>query len=84
MPALWTEWNTGDGACPADRLAYGSPTILVNGSDVAPGPHPWTQREPGDGPRCRIYAQGGGEVAGAPPLARVLEAIRTAVAPDAG
>ena len=81
VPAVWTEWNTGDPQCPASRLPYGSPTILVNGDDVAPGPHRWAAREVAAGPRCRLYREGE-RVSGAPPLELVLAAIHAAVGPE--
>ncbi len=81
IPAVWTEWSSDDQACPARARNLGSPTILVNGEDVAPGPHPWTPREEGAGPRCRVYRDGDAIVT-APPLARVAEAIRAALGPE--
>jgi hypothetical protein len=80
-PAVWTEWSTSDPACPGDRLAYGSPTILVNGEDVAPGPHPWKRRGQHEGPRCRIYRTGD-ELSGVPPGTAVREAIERALGPE--
>ena len=81
IPAVWTEWDTEDPQCPANRKAYGSPTILVNGEDVAPGPHQWATREEDMGPRCRLYREGT-ETMGAPPLGRVQAAIHRAMGPD--
>lgn len=83
VPAVWTEWRTDDDACPDRLRGYGSPTVLVNGVDVAPGPHPWTERDDGDGPRCRVYRDGD-RTLGAPPPERVAAAILKAVEPDAG
>lgn len=80
-PAVWTEWSTDDPACPEALRSLGSPTILVNRADVAPGPHPWTPRQAGEGPRCRVYAEGG-RVTGVPPLPRVLAAVAKALQPD--
>jgi hypothetical protein len=81
IPAVWTEWNSEDEACPPHARNLGSPSILVNGEDVAPGPHPWTPRDPGHGPRCRVYRDGDALV-GAPPMARVTSAITTAMGPE--
>lgn len=81
VPAVWTEWNSEDPACPPRARNLGSPSILVNGEDVAPGPHPWTQRQAGQGPRCRVYRDGDAIVP-APPLGRVRAAIREALQPD--
>ena len=83
VPAVWTEWNSEAPDCPAYARNLGSPSILVNGEDVAPGPHPWTQREPGHGPRCRVYRDGDAIVP-APPRARVEQAIGAALQPEVG
>lgn len=80
-PAVWTEWSTADADCPESRRGYGSPTILVNGEDVAPGPHPWNPRgEPG-GSACRVYETADG-MAGVPPHRKVQAAIEAALGPD--
>lgn len=83
VPAVWTEWNSEDPACPSYARNLGSPSILVNGEDVAPGPHPWAQREPGAGPRCRVYRDGDAIVR-APPQGRVVRAIGAALQPEVG
>lgn len=84
LPAVWTEWCTDDPVCPDRYRSYGSPTILVNGRDVAPGPHPWTRRRPGSGPRARRYEEGGQGTGRVPPLDTLRAAIEEAVGPDAG
>jgi hypothetical protein len=83
IPAVWTEWDSEAAECPKHARNLGSPTILVNGEDVAPGPHPWAQREPGAGPRCRVYRDGDALVP-APPLSRVEHAIGAALQPEVG
>jgi mercuric ion transport protein len=83
VPAVWTEWNSEDAECPAYARNLGSPTILVNEEDVAPGPHPWAKRELGAGPRCRVYRDGDAIVP-APPVSRVEEAIGAALQPEVG
>ncbi|NJD20175.1 MAG: hypothetical protein FIA95_12945 [Gemmatimonadetes bacterium] len=80
-PAVWTEWCTDDPACPESRRGLGTPTILVNGEDVAPGPHPWAPRQGGEGPRCRAYREGGRDV-GSPPAALVAAAVPRALGPE--
>lgn len=80
-PAVWTEWCTDDSACPGVHRSLGSPTILVNGKDVAPGPHPWAPRTEGDGPRCRLYRESE-RATGAPPAGLVLAAVLQALEPD--
>jgi len=83
IPAVWTEWSSEDPACPEHVRNLGSPTVVVNEEDVAPGPHPWAPRESGDGPRCRVYRDGDALVP-APPVARVVEAITDALRPSVG
>ena len=83
IPAVWTEWMSDDPACPGYARNLGSPSVLVNGEDVAPGPHPWAPREQGDGPRCRVYRDGDAIVR-VPPLQRVAAAIRNALGPEVG
>ena len=83
VPAVWTEWGTDDPDCPANRKAFGSPTILVNGEDVAPGPHPWAPREPDEGPRVRVYRDGD-SIVPIPPQRRITRAISEALGPSAG
>jgi len=83
VPAVWTEWDSEDGACPKYARNLGSPSVLVNGEDVAPGPHPWAPRNPEAGPRCRVYIDGYAIVP-VPPLARLLTAIGAALGPAVG
>lgn len=83
VPAVWTEWSSDDPECPEHVRNLGSPTILVNGEDVAPGPHPWAPREPGDAPRTRVYRDGDAIVP-VPPVQRVVEAITAALRPSVG
>lgn len=82
-PAVWTEWSTGDPECPEKHRGYGSPTVLVNGKDVAPGPHPWARRDEEHGPRCRVYRQGD-QILGAPPLPRIMKALLSVLGPEVG
>jgi len=82
-PAVWTEWSSDDPDCPLHLRGLGSPSVLVNGEDVAPGPHPWAARDEGDGPRCRVYRDGD-SIVRAPPRDRVERAIEQALQPDVG
>ena len=83
IPAVWTEWSSEDPSCPEHVRNLGSPTILVNEEDVAPGPHPWAPREAGDAPRSRVYRDGDALVP-APPVRRVVDAITAALRPSVG
>lgn len=49
----------------------GSPTVLVAGADVQPGPHLAS-------PSCRLYADAGGGLDRAPSVAAIVAALRDA------
>ena len=66
----WTEWDRGDESSPAHVRQYGSPTILVNGVDVA-GALPSE-----DGNCCRIYRQADGTLAGVPDVTAITGMMR--------
>ena len=53
----WTEWEQNNPEAPEYVHQYGSPTILINGKDVADGA--------GDdgAPSCRLYSGGAPSVA---------------------
>ncbi len=68
MPQHWTEWNIDDPTTPDDRRGYGSPTVLIDGRDVAGG-------ESGAGRGC--------VAAGAPSVARLVAALGAASSADA-
>jgi hypothetical protein len=82
-PAVWTEWNSEDPECPEYARNLGSPTVLVNGEDVAPGPRPWVPREAGDDPRRRMYRDGD-SIVPVPPKGRIARAIGAALGPAVG
>lgn len=65
----WREWNSTLPACPPHARAYGSPTILINGLDVAGA-------EPSHAPACRIYRDATGRSVGAPPVELIGAALR--------
>jgi len=65
----WQEWDRESSTTPNYARQYGSPTILVNGCDVA-----------GDGTEgaancCRVYADCTGAMSGVPPVSRIKETI---------
>lgn len=69
----WTEIDiTAEGA-PAHARGYGSPTVLVDGEDVAGA-------APGEGSSCRIYMDN--DVRGVPPLDVIIAALRAAAPPQ--
>lgn len=67
----WHEWDRASSASPGYARHYGSPTILVNGRDIAPQPD-----VDGAG-ACRIYADEAGRVTRAPTPEVILAALRS-------
>lgn len=87
QPLRWTEWERADAGAPGYVRGFGSPTVLVDGRDVA------GDRGEGDVSCCRLYHDERGTMVGAPPTERILAALQgtktteqtaeTADAPDA-
>ncbi len=68
----WTEWDRKLTESPAYARLYGSPTILVDGRDVAGA-------EPVEGSdSCRIYDHRGSGVKGVPPVQGIAAALGNA------
>jgi mercuric ion transport protein len=70
VPPKWQEWDRADMNAPDYVRNYGSPTILVNGEDVA-------GCNSVDGSNCRLYQESDGSVSGAPAVAQIIQAITT-------
>lgn len=71
LPPAWTEWDRRAPASPPHARHYGSPTILVDGRDVAGA-------EPGPGAdACRVYEHEPGGLNGVPPVERIAAALRS-------
>lgn len=68
----WVEWERGSPEAPDYARRYGSPTILIDGSDVG------HDGSAGVGEACRLYVGDGGEYAGAPSLDAIMIALRFA------
>lgn len=70
----WREWELSDPNLPAHARGYGSPTILVNGRDVAGA-------APGVSACCRLYngAQG---PQGVPELDQVVHVLQACAEDD--
>jgi hypothetical protein len=71
LSPAWQEWERSDPSAPAHARRYGSPTILVNGLDVA-------GMSPSDAPSCRIYSEGSGRNRGVPSVELIGAAVRKA------
>ena len=73
LPRVWLEWSRQNPDTPDPLLDFGSPTILVDGVDVAS-----TELDASatvDSPRCRVYPDANGRLGGVPPRQHVLEAL---------
>lgn len=77
LPVRWREWNRADASTPAHARGYGSPSVLVDGRDVA-------GMAPSDAPSCRIYADTAGAVRGVPPVAMIVAALKNRTASNSG
>jgi mercuric ion transport protein len=67
----WVEWERSSPDAPGRVRAYGSPTILVAGRDVAGNDAPGAAC-------CRIYQPQPGKFAAVPPVELILAALREA------
>lgn len=70
LPPKWSEWERHDPEAPDYVRSCGSPTILVDGRDVAPPP-----MTAGDG-CCRLYAAEPKRLSGAPPVDLIAAALQ--------
>lgn len=69
LPPRWQEWDRGAPERSAYVRAYGSPTILVNGQDVA-------NASPSAGDNCcRIYLHKNGQFRGVPSVEAITSAL---------
>lgn len=66
----WTEWDRRSPDSPERVLGFGSPTILVDGRDVA-GSVPAS-----DSDCCRVYEGQGNRLTGVPPVPLIAAALR--------
>ena len=74
--ARWLEWDLDDPSTPAEFRIHGSPTVLVNGRDVAPA----SALTHGNRGACRIY-QDGDRHTGVPPVALLINAFGSTPSP---
>ena len=68
----WQEWDQADGTSPDYTRAYASPTILIDGEDVA------TDGVEIDARCCRLYRTEDGRLTGAPPELVIATALQRA------
>src|SRR5690349_13657027 len=69
----WVEWNRDDANTPIELRGYGSPTVLVNGRDVA---SVGTEDTRSGGNSCRVYLDNCGCYCGTPSADLIIKALR--------
>jgi hypothetical protein len=69
LPVHWQEWEQNDPNSPAYARRYGSPSILVDGEDVAGEPA-------SDAPNCRVYTNAQGRNRGVPDATLIRAALK--------
>ncbi len=69
LPLTWEEIDLSSADTPQHLKVLGSPTVLVDGVDVASAP------TGSEGECCRLYSDGAGQLLGAPTVAIIIEAI---------
>jgi hypothetical protein len=73
LPAVWQEWERGARGSPRYTQRWGSPTILVNGHDVAALGDQRTALDGSAG--CRVYPDAAGQLEGAPAVSMIVAAL---------
>ena len=73
VSARWKEWERSSAESPAYVQNFGSPTLLVDGKDIA-GLNPSA-----DTRACRVYSGGGGILQATPPLDLICAALLNGV-----
>jgi mercuric ion transport protein len=69
VSARWKEWERASPGSPAYVQGFGSPTILVDGNDIAGiSPTPGTRA-------CRVYSGGSGNLQSVPPVEMISAAL---------
>ncbi len=71
LPPRWTEWEVSDPHVPERVRSFGSPTVLVNGRDIAGAPQDTAEH------CCRIYTHADGP-RGVPPLQMISAELMAA------
>jgi mercuric ion transport protein len=66
----WIEWNRDSATAPIYARAFGSPTVLVNGQDVA------EQTSPPENACCRLYPDPSGNLRGATSVEQIVVALK--------
>ncbi len=69
LPNQWTEWERSSSSAPRHVKRFGSPTVLVNGTDVA------GELGSDSANCCRLYRTTGGRPTGVPSVALIQSAL---------
>ncbi len=69
IPA-WDEWDREAEDAPAYARSFGSPTVLVDGRDVA------GEATESDGNCCRVYKGTDGRFQGVPTVEKIIDALQ--------
>jgi hypothetical protein len=78
IPAKWTEWELSDAATPDRARGFGSPTVLVDGRDIA-------GVLPIEGLKCcRLYESADGLRSVSPPEGLIIQGLEQAMEKRAG
>ena len=77
LPVHWQEWEHNEPHCPAYARRYGSPTVLVDGKDVAGETKSEDVNQDAEtaAPNCRIYTNTQGRNRGVPDAALIRTAL---------
>lgn len=70
----WTEWERGAPDSPVRAKGYGSPTVLVDGKDVA-GEAASAVAQDRESPSCRLYRNSSGRLAGVPSVEQIVATL---------
>lgn len=76
VSARWREWERNAPECPEYARAFGSPTILVDGKDVA-------DAKAHDAASCRVYFDKSGQMVRTPPFDSICSALMSGVSTTA-
>ena len=69
LPQIWDEWDRNGPLSPIHAKNFGSPTVLVDGKDVAGAPET-------EGNNCRIYLGELNAILAAPPVEQIVSALK--------
>jgi len=69
----WTGWDRASTSTPEWMRGYGSPTILIDGADVA------SVTGDAQAASCRVYCRPDGQISGAPAVETIVAALRRGI-----